>query len=120
MFPARPTASSRLALLRWATIPIASVVSSPTATARLTARRPSNLTNILIVNNVRARATTPHIILPNSQRSFSLTLSPLDISFLPLPREPVSPSTHRHGIVISEVMYHPTNRTDGRNLEFIE
>ncbi|MBM3847934.1 MAG: lamin tail domain-containing protein, partial [Verrucomicrobia bacterium] len=37
-----------------------------------------------------------------------------------LPRETIGPSTRRHGIVISEVMYHPTNRTDGRNLEYIE
>jgi hypothetical protein len=34
--------------------------------------------------------------------------------------EPLGPSTRRTGLVISEVMYHPPPRSDGRNLEFIE
>jgi len=81
---------------------------------------PPNLTNTLTVNNVRDRASTPNTIPPNTQRTFSLTLRPLNVALLPLPRETLGPSTHRQGVVISEVMYHPTNRTDGRNLEFIE
>jgi len=35
-------------------------------------------------------------------------------------REPPGPSNRRTGIVITEIMYHPTPRTDGRNIEFIE
>ncbi|MGC8991905.1 MAG: lamin tail domain-containing protein, partial [Verrucomicrobiia bacterium] len=35
-------------------------------------------------------------------------------------REPPGPSTRRTGIVITEILYHPAPRTDGRNLEFIE
>ena len=77
-------------------------------------------TYTLTVNNVRDRATTPNTILPNSQMTFALTIRPLDVSYLSLPREPLGPSSRRHGVVISEVMYHPTNRTDGRNLEFVE
>src|SRR2546423_14137039 len=34
--------------------------------------------------------------------------------------EPMGPSTRRCGLVISEVLYHPLSRPDGRNLEFIE
>ncbi|HEY2952433.1 MAG TPA: lamin tail domain-containing protein, partial [Verrucomicrobiae bacterium] len=79
-----------------------------------------NVTYTLTVNNVRDRASTPNTILTNSTKSFSLTSTPLDVSFLSLPKEPLGPSSRRHGVVISEVMYHPTNRADGRNLEFIE
>src|SRR5205085_9529338 len=39
---------------------------------------------------------------------------------LPAAFEPLGPSTRRTGLVISEIMYHPTNRIDGRNLEFVE
>ncbi len=81
---------------------------------------PAGLTNTLTVNNVRDRATTPNAILANSQRTFSLSVRPIDVSYLSLPREPIGPSTRRQGVVISEVMYHPTNRVDARNLEFIE
>ena len=34
--------------------------------------------------------------------------------------EPLGPSSRRTGLVISEIMYHPLPRSDGRNLEFIE
>ena len=78
------------------------------------------VTYTLTVNNVRDRATAPNSILPNSQRTFAVVVKPIDISYLSLPREPLGPTTRRHGVVISEVMYHPTNRLDGRNLEFIE
>jgi hypothetical protein len=41
------------------------------------------------------------------------------VSFVP-EREPLSASTRRTGLVISEIMYHPKARTDGKDLEFIE
>ncbi len=34
--------------------------------------------------------------------------------------ETLGPSSRKTGLVISEIMYHPTNRLDGKNLEFIE
>ncbi len=34
--------------------------------------------------------------------------------------EPLGPSTRATGIIISEIMYHPPERADGRNLEFVE
>lgn len=78
------------------------------------------VTYTLTVNNVRDRAQTPNTILPNSQRTFSLTYTPLDITYIIGTNEPPGPSSRRTGLVISEIMYHPTNRPDGRNLEFIE
>lgn len=42
-------------------------------------------------------------------------LSPAQLSY-----EPAGPSTRRSGVTFSEIMYHPTNRTDLRNGEFIE
>lgn len=79
----------------------------------------ANTAYTVTVSNVRDRATTPNAML-TAQRSFSLTVRPIDAAFLVLPREPLGPSSRRHGLVISEVMYHPTNRVDGRNLEFVE
>lgn len=34
--------------------------------------------------------------------------------------EPIGPSSRRTGLIISEIMYHPTSRPDGKNLEFVE
>jgi len=77
-------------------------------------------TYTLTVNNVRDRATTPNTILANTQRTFTLDSIPLDISFVRPPPEPVGPSTRHGPVIISETMYHPTNRVDGKNLEFVE
>jgi hypothetical protein len=35
-------------------------------------------------------------------------------------REPLGPSTRRTGLVISEIMYHPKARLDGKTVEFVE
>jgi hypothetical protein len=77
-------------------------------------------TYTLTVNNVRDRATTPNTILPNSTIQFALTFSPLDIRHVIGTNEPAGPSSRRSALAITEIMYHPTNRLDGRNLEFIE
>ncbi len=74
----------------------------------------------LTVNNVRDRASTPNSIAPGTQRTFSIDFTPLDIGNLSPNREPIGPSSRRTGLVISEIMYHPTNRVDGKILEFIE
>ncbi len=34
--------------------------------------------------------------------------------------EPIGPSSRRGGIAISEILYHPAQRTDGREIEFVE
>src|SRR6185503_8690361 len=79
-----------------------------------------NVNYTLTVNNVRDRAAAPNTIAANTQRTFSRNARPLDISFLKPGPELPGPSTRRGPLVISEVMYHPTNRTDLRNVEFIE
>lgn len=73
----------------------------------------------LNIANVRDRASTPNTMLA-SQRTFSLDSTPLDISFLRPGAEPPGPSTRHGPIVVSEIMYHPTNRVDGKDLEFVE
>lgn len=74
----------------------------------------------LTVNNILDLASTPNIIAANTRKTFSLSIRPVDAAYHVLTRERIGPSSRRHGVVISEVMYHPTNRVDGRNLEFIE
>ena len=37
-----------------------------------------------------------------------------------LPFEPLAPSSRRTGLVISEILYHPPDRPDGSDLEFVE
>ncbi len=73
----------------------------------------------LLIANVRDRATTPNTML-GAQRAFSLDSTPLDISFLRPGAEPPGPSSRHGPITISEIMYHPTNRVDGKNLQFVE
>ena len=34
--------------------------------------------------------------------------------------ETLGPSSRRTGLVVSEIMYHPAQRADGKNVEFIE
>ena len=77
-------------------------------------------TYLLTVNNVRDRAVIPNTILPNSQMSFTLDYTPLDMGILTGPVEPIGASSRRGPLVVSEIMYHPAPRADGRNLEFIE
>ena len=74
----------------------------------------------LTVNNVRDRASTPNTIATNSQRTFSMSFIPLDVSRITGLSEASGPSSRRTPLAISEIMYHPTNRTDGRNLEYVE
>ena len=77
-------------------------------------------TYTLTINNVRDRASIPNTIAPNTQRTFTLDFTPLDASYVIGTTEPIGPSSRRTGLIISEIMYHPTNRVDLKNLEFIE
>ncbi|MGA2852865.1 MAG: lamin tail domain-containing protein [Verrucomicrobiota bacterium] len=79
-----------------------------------------NTSYTITVNNVKDLAQTPNTILPNSQQSFVLTYTPVDVSQITGTNEPPGPCSRTTGLVISEIMYHPAPRTDGRNLEFIE
>ena len=75
---------------------------------------------VLTVNNVRDRAQNPNTIPPNSQQSFTVGYTPLEPWVVRGTNEPPGPSSRRTALAITEIMYHPTNRPDGRNLEFIE
>ena len=74
----------------------------------------------LTVNNLRDLAFTPNPIPPNTQLTFSAIVTPLDTTFLKPAPEPLGPSSRRTPLVLSEIMFHPTNRADGRNLQFVE
>jgi hypothetical protein len=52
-------------------------------------------------------------------RDFASTSSTATGTFTPL-KEPLGPSSRATGLVISEIMYHPAPRADGRSLEFLE
>lgn len=78
------------------------------------------LTYTLTVNNVRDRALNPNVIAPNSQRTFAVSYTPLPIHYVRGTNEPPGPSSRRTGLAITEIMYNPAPRADGRNLEFIE
>ena len=77
-------------------------------------------TYTLTVINVRDRAATPNTIAPNSQKTFTLDFTPLDVTSVRPGPEPIGPSSRRTGLTISEIMYHPPSRADGKNVEFIE
>src|SRR5436190_13476447 len=74
----------------------------------------------LTVNGVRDRANTPNVIAPGTQWTFTLNTVPLDISFVRPNVEPIGPATRHGPLVISEIMYHPAARADGKSLEFLE
>ena len=55
-----------------------------------------------------------------SVTSGAATLAVMFIGMKELSYEPPGPSSRRTGLAITEIMYHPKDRSDGRNLEFIE
>ncbi len=74
----------------------------------------------LNVSNVRDRAAQPNTIPSGSQWVFMLDTPPLDISLIRPPAETIGSSTRHGPITVSEIMFHPTNRPDGKVLEFVE
>jgi len=52
-------------------------------------------------------------------RDFS-NVTVADVISSPLPVEPLGQSSRRTSVVISEIMFNPLDRADGRNLEFVE
>ena len=61
-------------------------------------------------------------ILTNGSASFTAAPPPVPapITLIRPGREPLGPATRRGGLVISEINYHPADRTDAANLEFVE
>ncbi len=64
-----------------------------------------------------------NVIVSNSAGSAQSSNAMLTAVFTPPAQpayEPIGPPRRRSGLAFSEIMYHPRDRTDGRNLEFIE
>src|SRR5262245_26771140 len=66
--------------------------------------------------NLAARRTLPALVAALSAAFLSFA----GFETQAAPPEPLGPSSRRTGLVISEIMYHPPPRPDGRNPEFIE
>ncbi|WP_205880831.1 lamin tail domain-containing protein, partial [Limisphaera ngatamarikiensis] len=121
--PVDPVTASKPAnysLNRGATVQGVVLLDDPSVVALRTSPLTPGLTYVLTVNGVRDRAEVPNTIAPNSQASFAVGYTPLDMQLVRGGNEPAGPSSRRTALVITEIMYHPTNRPDGRNLEFIE
>ncbi|MCS1411314.1 MAG: hypothetical protein M2R45_04513 [Verrucomicrobia subdivision 3 bacterium] len=73
----------------------------------------------LAVRNVRDQAMTPNAI-GSAARAFSWDFEPLPVEELVGNPEPPGPSARTTGMVITEIHYHPAERQDGLNLEFVE
>ena len=75
------------------------------------------LTDPVYFSQVRSHSTNQ---MATAQfRDLSTVTNPVN-GTLSMPGEPLGPSSRRTGLVISEIMYHPAARADGRKLEFIE
>ena len=72
------------------------------------------------IENVRDLAAQPNTIEPETRVDFTVESSPLSASRVYGRPEQVGPSTRRGGLIISEIMYNPRLRPDGRNMEFVE
>ena len=80
----------------------------------------SGVTYTLTVNNVRDRAATPNPITANTKRTFSIEYAPLGMAFIRGVPEIPGPCSRNTPLVITEMMYNPPARPDGREIEFIE
>src|SRR5207253_6907308 len=104
--PASANLASNYTLNNSAIVQSASVSDDGASVALTTTPLAFNLSYTLTVNNVRDRAQTPNTIVANSQKTFTLTYTPLDVSYIRGASEPIGPSSRRTGLVISEIMYH--------------
>ncbi len=118
--PASATVSTNYALNKGASVLGARLGADGRSVLLETSPLLFTTTYVLTVNNVRDRAQTPNAILPNSQAQFSLAYVPLDTGLVRGLPEPPGPSSRRTPLAITEIMYHPAARPDGRVLEFVE
>lgn len=79
-----------------------------------------NHTYTVTINNLTDRAGQPNPIEPDTQADFTFGFTPMNADLIFGKPEVPGPSTRRTGLTISEIMYHPAPRTDGRNVKFIE
>ena len=85
---------------------------------------PGGTNNVLSISNVTgAHVGAYYVVVRNAFGSDTSSVVNLTMTFPSSQQasyEPLGPSSRRTGLVFSEVMYHPTNRADGKVLEFIE
>ena len=74
----------------------------------------------LTVNGVRDLADQPNTIEPETRVDFTVEFNRLAAARVYGRPEKIGPSTRRTGLIISEIMYNPMPRPDGRNIEYIE
>lgn len=107
-FTVRATGSRPLTYLwRFNSNPIANATNAALTLNGLTLQDAGNYD--VLVNNPWGTAT-----------SSSATLAVVFLSPAQLSYEPLGPSSRRTGLAFSEIMFHPADRGDGTNLEFIE
>lgn len=78
----------------------------------------SALPNNLYLGLAVASGTTDSLATAQF-RDVGTTASAITTTAIAFPREPLGPSSRATGMIISEIMYHPTSK-DGRNIEFVE
>ncbi len=78
-------------------------------------------TLLLGANTFLGLAVTSHSLNPTKAEFRDLSAS-VDsvVARVPVPLEPLGPSTRRSSLVITEIMYNPSDRADGKELEFVE
>jgi hypothetical protein len=121
--PVDPSSASTLAnylIDRGASVLEARPAVDPTTVVLRTSPLSADGAYQLGVTGVRDLAATPNSVPDNTRTTFSLALTPLETAKLAPAPEPVGPSTRRGPIIVSEIHYHPMDRSDGRNTEFIE
>lgn len=74
----------------------------------------------IIVSGIRDRADRPNVIDGDNYGQFKYETRTLPLELVHGKSEPLGPSSRKTGLVISEIMYNPSARTDGRNVEYVE
>ncbi|MGV3772445.1 MAG: lamin tail domain-containing protein [Verrucomicrobiales bacterium] len=74
----------------------------------------------IVLNNITDTAAQPNAIEPDTYLTFGHNFAPIAPDLIYGGHEPLGPSSRRTGLVLSEIMYHPKERADGKNLEFVE
>ncbi|MBL9136784.1 MAG: lamin tail domain-containing protein [Verrucomicrobiales bacterium] len=118
--PAIASNAARYQLDRGATVFEARVGPDPTTVVLRTSPLSVDGAYQIRVTGIRDLASTPNTIPEDTRATFNLAITPLEPAKLEPPEEPLGPSTRRGPIVVSEIHYHPMDRDDGRQAEFLE
>ena len=78
------------------------------------------MSNIIYVGFCAASKSSTNVATINFGFPANTSTNVNLVSGLPPGFEPLGPSSRRTGLVISEIMYHPKRRSDGRDIEYLE